>query len=177
MGCGRKYESSSCHDGQGMVRSQRGCVCDVVKSILKIQNEAVRHDHDNCGTSCYLEPMGGLVSPGRQTADTRVFMLLDKHGKPLKALFMDKHGCFHTTIFFRVEEVFGCCATLRAIAPLKSDKEIADNLVDMNDNVKPSTIDKVCFFKKSDNCLTVDLNDFTAVQCLADVDLNIKKRK
>lgn len=177
MGCGRKKcESSSSHNGQIGGRQQRGCVCEVVKSILKIQNEAVRHDCDTCGTSCFLEPLGGLGSPSRSNADTRVFMLLDKHGKPLKSLFMAKDGCFHFTPFFRVEDVFGCCATLRAIAPLENDKDVVDDVVNDNtDNLNPHKFNKICFFKKTDSCITVELDDFTAVQCIADVDLNVCK--
>lgn len=176
MGCGRnKFESSSCNEK--VSGREQGCVCEVVKSILKIQNDAVRDDCDTCGTSCFLEPLGGLVSPTRNNADTRVFMLLDRHGKPLKALFMDHDGCFHFTPFFRVEDVFGCCATLRAIAPLDGDrKDIVDGVVDnATDNLDPNKFNKICFFKKTDSCITVELNDFTAVQCIADVDLDICK--
>ncbi|CAM5190133.1 Spore coat protein Z OS=Ureibacillus acetophenoni OX=614649 GN=SAMN05877842_101260 PE=4 SV=1 [Ureibacillus acetophenoni] len=174
MGCGRKSESSSFHGEHH--HDNRGCICEVVKSILKIQNAAVRND-DDCGTSCFLEPLGGL-SHRRRGADTRVFMLLDKLGKPFKVVAR-KGDEFFFTPFFRVEDVFGdCCATLRALAPIKEhhspahDPDIVDNIVDEGtDNLDPDKFDDIKRFKKTETCVTVDLNNFTAIQCVADEDL------
>ncbi|SOC35110.1 CotY/CotZ family spore coat protein [Ureibacillus acetophenoni] len=185
MGCGRNHDSSSFH---GDKHDDRGCICEVVKSILKIQNAAVRHDCDTCGTSCYLEPLGGLSHRSRN-ADTRVFMLLDELGKPFKVMARRGQSFFHTC-FFRVEDVFGdCCATLRALDPIRVplgdelDEEMSpidpadaaeDGVVFLdNDNINPVAFSEIRKFKKTDTCCTVDLNDFTAIQCVADCDLNI----
>ncbi len=181
MGCGKNQESSSFHGDRN-----RGCICEVVKSILKIQNEAVRHDCDTCGTSCFLEPLGGL-SHRTRNADTRVFMLLDELGKPFKVVAR-RGGSFFFTPFFRVEDVFGCCATLRALAPIgvgeelespevEVDVEVGDELIfaaeDGNDNLNPEVFGDIRRFRKTETCVTVNLDNFTAIQCVADVDLNI----
>lgn len=172
MGCGKdNLESSSL----GGVSRNMGCVCEVVKTILKIQNEAVRNDCDSCGTSCFLEPLGGLPNRARN-ADTRVIMLLDKLGKPFKAVYFDKHeGDFEFTPFFRVEDMFGdCCATLRCIMPVADDGDELNHVVDLTtDNLNNDVFNHIRKYKKTETCLTVDLNNFTAIQCIADVDLNI----
>jgi hypothetical protein len=180
MGCGRKSESSSFHGDKHM---DRGCICEVVKSILKIQNAAVRHENDECGTSCFLEPLGGL-SHRQKHADTRVFMLLDNLGKPFKVVAR-KGKEFFFTPFFRVEDVFGdCCATLRALAPVSGyggdleehvavESDIVEVVDEDTDNLIPEEFEDIKRFVKTDTCVTVDLNNFTAIQCIADVDLNI----
>ncbi|RHW39851.1 spore coat protein CotZ [Lysinibacillus yapensis] len=175
MGCGRKdLESSSRED----FIHDEGCICEVVKTILKLQNHAVRHD-DKCGTSCFVEPIGGLSKHGH--ADTRVFMLLDKHGKPFTVLAR-KRSTWQATPFFRVEDVFGdCCATLRAVAynfetgaAEEVDEEEADTVfLEGTQMLDPIAFGEIKRFRRTETCVTVDLNDFTAIQCIADVDLNI----
>lgn len=172
MGCGKNSLESSSFGGHKNSCCKSGCISDVVKTIDKLQKKAVRHD-DKCPTSCYLEPIGGLSKHG--SADTRLFMLLDKLGKPFKVVFMNNKDCtFAFTPLFRVEDVFdNHCATLRAVAPLKGNHDVV-HLVDLNtDNLKPQHFDDIEKYRKTDSCVTVDLNDFTAIQCVADVDLNI----
>lgn len=173
MGCGRNMESSSSSShGHEEKHHNVGCICEVVKTILRLQNRAVRND-DTCGTSCFVEPIGGISKHGKH-ADTRVFMLLDKNGKPFKVLFMDKDWTFHFTPFFRVEDVFGdCCATLRAVAPVEENGDTVDVIDPDSNNLIPEVFSDIFKYKKTDTCVTVDLNDFTAIQCVADVDLNI----
>ena len=114
MGCGRIGNERGTH-------SKSGCVCDVVRAILDIQNLATEDECSTCTTNCFLEPLGGIVSPARSSADTRVFTLLTKTGAPFFATFstdMDT-DCACTSIYFRVEDVFDdCCATLRVLIPL-----------------------------------------------------------
>ena len=167
MGCGKnKFESSSREDMMGGT----GCICEVVKTILKLQNQAVRHD-DTCGTSCFIEPIGGLTKHGH--ADTRVFMLLDHLGRPFKVVAKGKDCTYSYTPFFRVEDVFGdCCATLRAVVAVEDDEAV--DLFEEDPNVmSPEAFEDITKFKKTETCVTVDLNNFTAIQCVADVDLNI----
>lgn len=170
MGCGKNsLESSSFSGGKKTCSS---CIADVVKTIEKLQNKAIRHD-DKCATSCFLEPIGGLTKHGRN-ADTRLFMLLDKLGKPFKVVFMDKECDFHFTPLFRVEEVFNNhCATLRAVAPLQFNGNVVDLVDPATDNLIPANFELIDKYKKTESCVTVDLNHFTAIQCVADVDLNI----
>ncbi|MGE7917573.1 CotY/CotZ family spore coat protein [Viridibacillus sp. NPDC093762] len=165
MGCGRN------DDAVGH-KVSKGCVCDVVRAIKDIQDQNDNDDCDTCPTNCFLEPLGGLVSPARTHANTRVFMLLNKDGTPFKAFFRTRasgdHHCF--SVFFRVEDIFDrCCATLRVLIPLKHGDCVADLLTDCGTDVDLSTICKVVDWEASTSCVTVDLNCFCAVQCIKDV--------
>ncbi len=169
MGCGKGNDVG----GQS---SSRGCVCEVVRSILEIQNAAVQDVCSSCTTNCFFEPLGGIVSPSRSSADTRVFTLLTKNGSPFFATFSTSDNncepCI--SIYFRVEDVFdGCCATLRVLVPLDESGDIVDLLNDDGTKVSLREVCKVTQFAASDSCITVDLDCFCAVQCIDDVDLGI----
>ena len=167
MGCGRESSSS-----KGAAKA-KGCVCEVVRAILDIQNQAVIDDCSTCTTNCFLEPLGGISSPARPIADTRVFTLLNKDGSPFLASFSDDvaNG---TSIYFRVEDIFdGCCATLRVLIPMLADDTVADLLDDTGTRFDFSAANDVVSFLRSDSCVTVDLSCFCAVQCIADIDLNV----
>jgi len=187
MGCGRNFESSSIH-GQSKDR----CICDVVRAIKDIQDSVMDNDCAQC-QSCFLEPLGSLVSPSRHQADTRVFMLLTKDGTPFKAFFREMefngnghgHGdgkgdgkgkgkgnknCF--SIYFRVEKVFdGCCATLRVLNPVDRKGEPVE-LFDKG-VLNFENICEVEDFQFTNSCITVDLNCFCGIECVADVFLGV----
>ena len=167
MGCGKGEH----------VSGSKNCICDVVRAIKDIQDAGADDGCNGCSTSCFMEPLGGITSPGRRNPiDTRVFMLLTKNGDPFKAFYRDEDcpdtDCY--SVYFRVEEVFGnCCATLRVLEPrLRNGNE-----VDLLDGSK-TTIDlsKTCSvrrFRATESCLTVDLSCFCGVQCIDDVFLDI----
>ncbi|WP_332650378.1 CotY/CotZ family spore coat protein [Lysinibacillus sp. 54212] len=169
MGCGREGSVGSRHSS--------GCVCEVVQAILDIQNQAVRDDCSSCTTNCFLEPLGGIVSPARKSADTRVFTLSTKTGVPFLASFTSSEEnycnyCF--SIYFRVEDVFDdCCATLRVLIPLDESGNVVDLLNEDGTKLALGNVCEVVDFAASESCITVDLNCFCAVQCIADVDLEI----
>lgn len=161
MGCGKKDDVLGARSGN--------CVCEVVRAIKDIQDAA--EDVCECPTNCFQEPLGSLVKPGkRQRADTRVFVLKTADGSPFHAFFRGD-DCACVSIFFRVEEIFdNCCATLRVIKPVKNREA-----VDLTDDCCID-LSKVCHvenFEATDDCVTVDLNCFCAIQCIADVDLDI----
>jgi len=166
MGCGRENISSGSHGG---------CVCEVVRAILDIQNQAVRNDCSTCTTNCFLEPLGGIVSPARSAADTRVFTLSTKKGTPFIASFSSEEFNTHcASIFFRVEDIFDdCCATLRVLVPLDDRGCEVDILNEEGTAVNLRRVCDVVDFAASDSCITVDLTCFCAVQCIADVDLDL----
>ena len=168
MGCGRESSSS-----KGAAKA-KGCVCEVVRAILDIQNQAVIDDCSTCTTNCFLEPLGGISSPPRIIADTRVFTLLNKDGSPFLASFSDDVAD-GTSIYFRVEDIFdGCCATLRVLIPMGAGDTVVDLLdVDTGTRFNFRAASDVVSFMGSDSCVTVDLSCFCAVQCIADVDLGI----
>lgn len=198
MGCGRNFESSSSSSSShGFPKKEKdNCICDVVRAIKDIQDSVVNNDCPGCPTNCFLEPLGGLVSPSRHTPDTRVFMLLAKDGTPFKAFFHEsnnhhnnhhdgKHdtngqegkkrrsdSCF--SVFFRVEDIFdGCCATLRVLEPLDRHGKEVDILNKDGDKIDFRKICEVEEFLLSDSCVTVDLDCFCGIECVADTFLGV----
>ena len=166
MGCGR--------DGVGGMKDN-GCVCEVVRAILEIQNQATNDECSGCTTNCFLEPLGGIVSPARKSADTRVFKLLTNTGKPFMATFSsDKYDDVCVSMYFRVEDMFDdCCATLRVLIPLAEDEESVNLLAECGTQIDLHCVCDVAGFAPSNSCVTVDLSCFCAVQCVMDVDLCI----
>lgn len=169
MGCGRGNTDAGGH-------SSKGCVCEVVRAILEIQNAAVQDDCNRCTTNCFLEPLGGIVNPARSNADTRVFTLLNKDGSPFFATFSTTNGASSpcVSIYFRVEDIFdGCCATLRVLIPLNDNEDPVCLLNNDGTKIDFREVCHVTDFAASDSCITVDLDCFCAVQCIDDVDLGI----
>ncbi|MCG3089671.1 CotY/CotZ family spore coat protein [Sporosarcina cyprini] len=177
MGCGRTEGVSDTH-------RHDNCICEVVRAIKRVQDIREDIDCDDCRTDCFLTPLGSLVSPARQRANTRVFMLLDDEGNPFKALFnrrrihrenetaneqnkvRDCASCF--SIFFRVQNVFdNCCATLQVLEP----RDARGRAVDLFKHGKLD-LDAVCDavrFEATGSCVTVDLKCFCGIQCVRDV--------
>lgn len=155
-----------------------GCVCEVVRAILDIQDQATDDKCGGCTTNCFLEPLGGIVSPARSSANTRVFTLSTKTGAPFFASFSsEKFNDTCISIYFRVEDVFDdCCATLRVLVPLDEAGGTPVDLVSEDGRgIDLTSVCEVMGFAASDSCITVDLSCFCAVQCIADVDLDLCK--
>jgi hypothetical protein len=167
MGCGRKSD---------VLGTSENCVCQVVRAIADIQDNAVVDECLDC-PSCFMEPLGSLVSPTRDRVDTRVFVLKTKDGSPFHAFFSGE-GNACVSIYFRVEEVFdNCCATLRVLVPGRKE---GNNFVPVNlvsgGNPCCINLERVCQvdrFRASNDCITVDLSCFCAIQCIADVNLGL----
>lgn len=178
MGCGR-------NDDVGSARHNDNCICEVVRAIKRVQDIRDDIDCDDCKTDCFLTPLGSLVSPTRQRANTRVFMLLNEKGDPFKAMFKrnrrsaevaeatstdqsrrDCATCF--SVFFRVQRIFdNCCATLQVLEPL----DARGRRVDLFKGGKLD-LDAVCLverFAATGACVTVDLTCFCGIQCVKDV--------
>ncbi|WHY87785.1 CotY/CotZ family spore coat protein [Neobacillus novalis] len=169
MGCGN--DNNDFHSGN--------CVCEVVRAIKDIQDNAVEEECREC-SSCFTEPLGSLASPEKERVDTRVFVLSTEDGSPFHAFFTHEHHAHNAcvSIFFRVEDVFdNCCATLRVLVPgqRKDGHFIPVNLVSGGDKccIDLSKVCQVDRFRASHDCITVDLKCFCAVQCIADVHLGI----
>ncbi|GIN74110.1 spore coat protein Y [Bacillus sp. J14TS2] len=147
-----------------------GCVCQVVRAIKDIQEMAVEEEEcPSCPTNCFIEPLGG--SPVRSHVDTRVFTLTNKNGELFKALFKGRGGnC--VSVYFRVEEIFdNCCATLRVLVPLNKEGEPVK--ITHHGDINYEALCAVRRWGKSSSCITVDLHCFCAVQCIADVNLQL----
>lgn len=162
MGCKKKKDSHDSHS--------RGCVCEVVRAIKDIQDAA--EDVCECPTNCFQDPLGSLIKPGkRQRADTRVFVLKTADGSPFHAFFRGD-DCACVSIFFRVEDIFdNCCATLRVIRPVDRSGNTVELTKDCCVDLK--AVCEIYDFEATNDCVTVDLSCFCAIQCIADVDLDI----
>ena len=168
MGCGKSETVGG---------SAGHCVSDVLRAIKDIQDVGADEECQDCTTSCFMEPLGGIVSPGRNNpVDTRVFMLLTKNGDPFKAFYRDEDcpdtDCY--SVFFRVEKVFGGnCATIRVLEPLSSKREEVDLIDATCTTINLKKICSVRKYRKTESCITVDLSCFCGVQCIDDVFLDI----
>lgn len=147
--------------------SKGGCVCDVVRAILDIQDN-VQDDDCTCGSNCFMEPLGAIRPHMKKNkVNTRVFVLKNADGTPFHAFFK---GCGEAcvSIYFRVEDVFdNCCATLRVLKPLGADNQPVDLAGDL------SQVCEVEDFEATNDCVTVDLSCFCAIQCIEDVNLDL----
>ncbi|EMI13765.1 spore coat protein [Bacillus stratosphericus LAMA 585] len=148
----KELKSMSCGKHHG--RHDENCVCDAVDKILAEQ-EAVE---DKCPTSCY----SNLLSPTVSGKDTIPFLLFDKKGGLFSTFgniggFVDDCQCFES-IFFRVEKLHDCCATLSVLRPV----DVHGHTLSVCHPCDPD------FFglEKADFCIEVDLNCFCAIQCL-----------
>jgi len=182
MGCGKR-------DDVERVRNHEGCICEVVRAIKRVQDIREDFDCDDCRNDCFTTPLGSLVSPARNRANTRVFTLSTDDGDLFKAMFKslkrkngwekdlnaaeshdkDCHespGCF--SVFFRVQNIFdNCCASLEVLEP----RSAGGKKLNLFKNGKLD-FDKVCKverFEATGSCITVDLERFTGIQCIKDV--------
>ncbi|MGG4038845.1 CotY/CotZ family spore coat protein [Heyndrickxia ginsengihumi] len=149
------------------------CVCDIVHFINDLQDAI--EDDNNCPTHC-LNPVLGGTSSKRPPKNTRPFVLFTEDGKPFEAFFKPIHDgwycpCdedvdgndkkaidfFCKSKFFRVESVEGCCAVLRVLEPA-----CINSACPQVDNPQENLM-------TSHSCITVDLNKFSAIQCLDDI--------
>ncbi|MRX71924.1 spore coat protein [Bacillus lacus] len=130
------------------------CVCDAVENINDLQN-AVKEE---CPLSCF----SNLLNPITVLGDTIPFVLFTKKGKPFTAFGnvgqLSAGPCFNT-VFFRVENVHDCCATLRLLIAFDEHA----NILDFDKN----TVCDVFRLERTDFCIEVDLNCFCAIQCLS----------
>lgn len=167
---GRMDESSSSSKGGGHCGCNLTCVCQVVRAIKDIQDEAVDEECTPCTTNCFIEPLGDLALPSRNRADTRVITLTHKNGELFKGFYRSPGGkC--VSVFFRVEDVFdNCCATLRVLIPLKADGKTVVDLFE-GGKFNYSNFCDVRHWAGSNSCITVDLHCFCAIQCISDVNL------
>jgi hypothetical protein len=162
--CGKKDFDSSSFDH---------CLCDVVKAVKHIQDAGTDDHCDDCPTSCFIKPLGGLASP--TSFNTRVIQLLTKTGDPFT---VNKPNCMATGACggadvadespadpavpingpftcFRIEKIIGeCCVLLRAVVK------------------KPAPGGYV--WKATNLCITVDIRCFCGIICVADAHVDLR---
>ncbi|BCB03063.1 CotY/CotZ family spore coat protein [Bacillus sp. KH172YL63] len=155
MGCGRD-------------KSSKGCVCQAVRAIKDIQ-DAANQECNDCKNDCFLEPLGSMVSPTNRL-NTRIFKLYLKNGETFKAHIK---GCPWKSPFFRVKEVFdNCCATLQVLKPDYAESTGSTSSTSSSSSSTGSDMDSMgnnTEWVFTDECITVDLDCFCAIQCIKDV--------
>jgi len=155
------------------------CICEILRAVKDIQDAAV--EECVCPTNCLLEPLGGLGANNNHYYDTRVIVLKTADGSPFHAFYKSitppAAGAGTTgstpcvSIYFRVEEVYdNCCALLRVLEPTGSDTQPVNLVCDLVDKCCIA-LNKTCDvvdFNLTNDCITVDLSCFCAVQCIKD---------
>jgi spore coat protein Z len=139
----------------------RKCVLDAVEAIKDAQDAV-----ELCKTSCF----DNLLAPTGVEGDTIPFILKNSDGTPFHALGDvgdENNDCF-VSIWFRVEEIRGCCATLQVLKPFENE----NNPIKVNDLISDGCcvslkgICKLGHLEKTKSCIEVDLSCFCSIQCL-----------
>lgn len=136
---------------------EKKCVAETLKLIDRLQRQSLSREKENSCLRCDKPFLGH-----RSTANTRPVILYLKNGDPFELAYCDENT-FAAHVIFRVEEVKGNCATLRMLIPLCS----SCHEFEFYDANHPK-------YRVTKTCVTVDLNTFSAVQCLDDVELPLK---
>ncbi|MGO4899879.1 CotY/CotZ family spore coat protein [Bacillus sp. GM2] len=136
--------------------SAENCVCEAVENIHDLQNAI---EGEGCPTSCF----SNLLSPSRHLGDTIPFIIYTSKSKPFVAFGnvgeLQAGPCF-STVFFRVEDIKDCCATLRLLIAFDENRRVLDFTEEK---------DKICDvfrLEKTNFCVEVDLECFCAIECL-----------
>ena len=136
------------------------CVTDIVRFINRLQQNVVSPE---MGCSQFNTPVLGETS----RANTRPFILYLPNGEPFRlATLTDSSN--NPIPVFRVEDVNGNCATLRALTLRRRCVNNQLSFGDMNDLGAEETE-----FFPTRTCVTVNLNDFMGIQTLNDIFLRL----
>lgn len=136
------------------------CVADTVRFINRLQQAVVPTE---IGCSRCNTPILGETSK----ANTRPFILYLPNGEPFRLATLTDSSNEPIPVF-RVEDVNGNCATLRALTTRRRGC--------MNDQngFNEFNLEEETEFVPTRTCVTVNLNDFIAIQCLNDVFLKLE---
>ncbi|WP_226584844.1 CotY/CotZ family spore coat protein [Halobacillus litoralis] len=152
----------SCHSRDGR------CVRDVVKAIVKAQNEVAARNH-GCNVSCERS-IRELLSPAQNgNGDTTIpFVLYCKDCKPFVASGV-KHvngtiHCIESPVFKAKKFVDGSSHCVK-LELLKAERQAPCDSHKNKGNVC-HFIDGATGFKSTGICITVDLDCFCGISCL-----------
>jgi hypothetical protein len=135
------------------------CVLDAVEAIKDAQDAV-----EQCKTSCF----DNLLAPTGVEGDTIPFVLSNSDGSPFHAFGDVGNNCF-VSIWFRVEEIRGCCATLRVLKPFEGPNNpltVAELVGSDKCCISLVGACKLMSLEKTKTCIEVDLSCFCAIQCL-----------
>ena len=159
MSC--ECSTSSTNNNSNANRSAN-CVADTVRFINRLQQAVVPSE---IGCSRCNTPVLGETSK----ANTRPFILYLPNGSAFRVATLTDSPNEPIPVF-RVEDVNGNCATLRALTtPCRNGKGL-DNQAEFYGCSSLQSDE----FLPTRTCVIVNLNDFMAIQCLNDVFLNLE---
>lgn len=160
-------------------KEETHCICDTVNKINKAQHEVT---DDSCDTSC--EEVKKLLSTSHKEKKKPVhttipFLLYTVTGEPFIGSGVTKISykgskrkhfeCIETPVFKvkNVDKYDKCCVNLELLLPVSKDHKVARCNEQSGNVCKYFPIDdKVTDFIATGICMTVDLNNFTAITCL-----------
>lgn len=124
----------------------KNCVCETLKFINKLQKKALSEQgrFDCAKLQCR-----------KNACNTRPIMLFQNNGN-LFQIPIDNVESELASVF-RVEDIKGCCATLRILRTIPSNDDISDS----DSSIGPTN-----------QFVTINTECFCAVKCLDDIDLN-----
>lgn len=126
-----------------MENNESCCIAKILRVIDVLQKESVCEDlPDGCDRP-FLGPNNGLT-----VYNTRPITLYSKDGSLFTVNYY-VNNALTTSSVFRVENVNGCCATLRILEPSNGT------------------------YISTNEFVTVNLECFCIIRCLADISLNI----
>ncbi|WP_342045372.1 CotY/CotZ family spore coat protein [Bacillus sp. OTU530] len=161
------------------------CVADILKFIAELQDCATGPTSSGCATSCEMPFLG--ANPAMPVANTRPVVIKPKGccDNFTANFFLPGPGSVGTFIsgsteIFRVESVDSSCAVLRPLTvrrgsapPLGGDVTFSDVFGPTPGPGEPPPTPpiQVGTLVATSSCITVDLEYFSSVQCLPDVNI------
>ncbi|MEN2768817.1 CotY/CotZ family spore coat protein [Ornithinibacillus xuwenensis] len=151
------------------------CVCDVVRKIVKAQDEVAAAMDNNCCTTGCEQSIRDLLSPATANGNTTIpFLLYCKGDCDLffaTGVAQNGNGaafdCIETPVFRAKKFKKGCCVELELLE-FETNSGGGGSLIptpqDNCDFIPPNATGD---FVETGICITVDLHHFIAIQCLA----------
>ena len=124
------------------------CISEILSTILKLQKEG--QCHDKSIASCDRPFLGTNLS---RKINTRPVTFFSCNGTNPWVMPYDLNGTESNSTVFRIENLDGCCATFRVLAP--RNLPALDNCLDTP-------------YVATDSFFTMNLNCCGALQCLPD---------
>ncbi|WP_284140805.1 MULTISPECIES: CotY/CotZ family spore coat protein [unclassified Virgibacillus] len=160
---------------------KKHCVCSTVHKIVAAQDKKAAEGH-HCRASCE-NSIKQLLSPRKNNNDKTIipFILYCKYScKPFIASGIFKHpiynypkhsyyGCLETPVLKAKKFIKGthCCVQVELLQPVNANGlPVADGGDKLCDFFCHKTPYKTIQFRETGICLTIDLEDYSSIQCL-----------
>ena len=146
--------------------SKSSCVCETVRKIVYAQNK-VRYKRKCSGCKESIAQLKGKHTNTRQRHTTIPFVLYCKSNcRPFIAEGIQKPHNSICTPFLKAKSFvddYSCCVRVELLCPVNTNgRPVATDGDRLSDYLCHGTP----LFRATGVCLTLDLNDFNAIQCL-----------